>query len=126
MQLKYDLQGFGIVQPGKILFKILKRESFMNVPKSPFINKEKNTIEFFLYNDCAEQISLSGSFNHWAKDVLILEPGKNGLWKIEIPMLPQGRYEYKFCVDEKIWIEDIDNPYREPDGFLGFNSLLNI
>jgi len=41
-------------------------------------------------------------------------------------MLPEGRYQYKFCMDEKIWMEDIDNPYREPDGFAGFNSILNV
>ncbi|HLK27643.1 MAG TPA: S8 family serine peptidase [Puia sp.] len=121
-----ERQGFGIVQPRKSLFKILKRESFMNLPKSPFINKEKNSIEFVVHSDCAEQISLSGSFNHWAKDVLILEPGINGLWKIEIPMLPEGKYHYKFCKDGKTWMEDIDNPYREPDGFSGFNSILTV
>jgi len=98
----------------------------MNIPKSPFINKEKQIIEFLVYNDSAAQISLAGSFNNWAKDVLLLEPGKNGLWKIEIPMLPAGRYHYKFCLDEKTWMEDVENPYREPDGFSGFNSVLTI
>ncbi len=121
-----ERQGFGIVQPKKSLFKIFKKESFMDVRQSPFINKDKNTIGFFVHSDSAGQISLSGSFNKWAKDVLILEPGKNGLWKIEIPMLPEGRYLYKFCIDEKTWIEDVDNPYREPDGFAGFNSILFV
>jgi hypothetical protein len=55
-----------------------------------------------------------------------MEPGSNGLWKIEIPLLPGGRYEYKFLVDSRNWIEDVDNPYRLPDGFNGFNSLLII
>ena len=98
----------------------------MNLSESPFINRERNTIEFVFHSDYAEQISLSGSFNHWAKDVLILEPGADGLWKIDIPMLPEGRYLYKFCLDEKIWVEDVDNPYREPDGFSGFNSILLV
>jgi 1,4-alpha-glucan branching enzyme len=75
---------------------------------------------------CASQISLAGNFNEWAQDVLLMEPGKDGLWKIEIPILPAGKYSYKFLVDEKHWMEDVDNPYREPDGFNGFNSLLII
>jgi hypothetical protein len=41
-------------------------------------------------------------------------------------MLPAGRYYYKFFVDEKTWTEDYENPYREPDGFRGFNSILII
>ena len=86
----------------------------------------QKTIGFYVQHDCASQISLAGSFNHWAQDVLLLEPGKNGLWKIEIPMLPAGRYQYKFFVDDRSWIEDVNNPYREPDGFSGFNSILII
>jgi serine protease AprX len=121
-----ERQGFGMMRPRNSLFKILKRATFMNIRQSPFINREENTIEFYAYSDSAEQISLSGSFNHWAKAVLLLEPGKNGVWKITIPMLPAGRYSYKFCIDERIWMEDVDNPYREPDGFSGFNSIFTV
>ena len=93
---------------------------------SPHINGKKKSIEFYVQHECASQISLAGSFNHWAQDVLLMEPGKNGLWKIEIPLLPAGKYQYKFFVDDKKWLEDVDNPYREPDGFHGFNSILVI
>ena len=93
---------------------------------SPYVNKQKNTIEFFVHHSNAEQISLAGSFNQWAEDVLLLTPGYEGLWKIVIPILPEGRYRYKFLVDGTYWLEDVDNPYREPDGFNGFNSLLII
>jgi hypothetical protein len=121
-----ERQGFGVIRPRKALLKILKREMIMKEHNSPFINQKKNSIEFFMQSDCASHISLAGSFNHWAQDVLLLEPCRNGLWKIEIPMLPAGTYKYKFFVDDKMWMEDVDNPYREPDGFSGFNSLLII
>jgi 1,4-alpha-glucan branching enzyme len=93
---------------------------------SPHINKKRKSIEFYVHNDCALQISLAGSFNHWAQGVLLMEPGKDGNWKIEIPMLPNGRYSYKFFVDDRMWMEDVDNPYREPDGVMGFNSILIV
>jgi len=121
-----ERQGYGVIQPRKALLKVLKRETIIKPNASPFVNLEKNTIEFYIQNDCAEQISLAGSFNHWAHDVLLMEPAKNGLWKIEIPLLRKGKYAYKFFIDGKRWMEDADNPYREPDGFNGFNSLLFI
>jgi len=93
---------------------------------SPFINKRKKAIEFYIQNTRAEHISLAGSFNNWAHDALLMQPTKNGLWKIQIPMLPKGTYHYKFFVDDKVWMEDIDNPYRQPDGLNGFNSVLMI
>jgi 1,4-alpha-glucan branching enzyme len=98
----------------------------MKPHESPYINKRKKSIEFYVHNNCAQQISLAGNFNHWAQDVLLMQPVKNGLWKIAIPMLPSGKYHYKFFIDDKHWMEDVDNPYREPDGITGFNSILLI
>lgn len=121
-----ERQGFGVIQPRKSALKVLKRELITKRQESPYINRQKQTIEFYLFNDCAEQISLAGSFNDWAKDILLMEPGRNGFWKIEIPLLPEGRYYYKFFMDSLHWMEDIDNPYREPDGYSGFNSILII
>ncbi|MEP6596872.1 MAG: S8 family serine peptidase [Ginsengibacter sp.] len=121
-----EKQGYGVIQPRKAILKVLKRELIMKPNQSPYINKEKNSIEFYIQNDCAEHISLAGNFNHWAQDVLLLEPAKNGLWKLEIPLLAEGKYLYKFFIDGKYWMEDVDNPYREADGFNGFNSLLFI
>ena len=93
---------------------------------SPFIDSKKKTIEFHIQHECASQIYLSGSFNHWAKGVLLLRQGKNGVWKIKIPMLPKGKYYYKFHIDDRMWVEDVDNPHREPDGVTGWNSILNV
>lgn len=121
-----ERQGFGYVRARKTIFHILKKESIMKPHPSPYLNRRKKTIQFFVHNDCASQVSLAGSFNHWAQDVLLMEPGKNGDWQIEIPMLPKGKYHYKFFIDDRMWTEDVDNPYREPDGLAGFNSVLMV
>lgn len=121
-----ERQGFGLITPRKALFKTLKKSFIMNPGISPSINEQQQLISFYLQHDCASQVSLAGNFNHWAQDILLMEPGENGVWKIDIPLLPAGRYQYKFFVDEKVWIEDVNNPYREPDGFSGFNSILVV
>ena len=91
---------------------------------SPFINKPKRKIEFHIQNQCANNIALIGSFNHWRRREL--KPGKDGLWKVTIPMLPSGKYYYKFIIDDRMWVEDVDNPNREPDGVNGWNSVLMV
>ena len=98
----------------------------MKTPTSPHIDSSHKTIEFYMHNDCASQICLAGRFNHWAQNVLPLEHGTDGLWKIVIPLLPAGKYHYKFFIDDRMWTEDIDNPNREPDGRNGFNSILIV
>ena len=124
--LPAERQGFGLIQPRKAVLKILRRGAATKPEQSPFINVQKKTIGFFINHDCATQISLAGSFNKWAEDVLLMEPAAGGLWSIEIPILPPGHYQYKFLVDEQDWIEDFSNPYREPDGYTGFNSILIV
>ena len=119
-------QGFGLIQPRKALLKVLQRQPVIPDYKSPFINYEQHAITFFMQHDCAGQVALAGSFNNWAPDVLLLQPVQNGIWKISIPMLPAGRYQYKFFIDETTWLEDAGNPYREPDGFNGLNSILTV
>jgi serine protease AprX len=121
-----ERQGFGMVQPRRATIKSLSGQIQVQPENSPLVNNKQRTIGFYIQHGYASQISLAGSFNHWANDELLLEPCKNGIWKIEIPLLPPGRYEYKFFVDDLSWVEDINNPYREPDGFTGFNSILII
>ena len=103
----------------------------MKLRESPYINRRKKTIEFYVHhlNSAAcRHISLAGSFNHWAKDELQMTPekAKGGGWKISIPMLPHGKYYYRFLIDDKMWMEDIENPLREPDGVTGWNSVLTV
>jgi serine protease AprX len=119
-------QGYGYIRPRRALLNILNREVVMKQHASPFINRPKKMIEFHIQNSCAHQISLAGSFNYWAQDVLLMEPSANGSWKIEIPIPPQGTYTYKFLIDDKMWVEDVENPVREPDGFNGWNSVLHV
>lgn len=121
-----ERQGFGMIQAKKVILKTLGRQTILQPQLSPQVNGKQNTIGFYIQHDCASQVTLAGTFNHWEQDILLLEPGHNGLWKIEIPMLPAGKYQYKFFVDDRVWIEDVNNPYREPDGFSGFNSILVI
>lgn len=121
-----ERQGFGVVQPLKALLQVLKKETVIKTYASPRINNTNKSIEFVMHNDCASQVALAGSFNHWSSGVLLMEPHKNGMWKIQIPLLPAGKYHYKFFIDDTRWMEDVDNPWREPDGLSGFNSVLVI
>lgn len=41
-------------------------------------------------------------------------------------MLPKGKYYYKFIIDDRMSVEDVDNPLREPDGVTGWNSVLTV
>lgn len=92
----------------------------------PIINRKKKTIEFHIRCGRASHVSLAGTFNHWSQTQLELQHLQDDNWKIVIPLLPKGKYLYKFFIDDVMWMEDIENPDREPDGVTGWNSVLNI
>ncbi|HVU94432.1 MAG TPA: S8 family serine peptidase [Puia sp.] len=121
-----ERQGFGIINPRKALLRVLKKQHFGPGQASPVIDTHRNLLAFHFEHDSAHQVSLAGSFNDWTKDALLLQPGGNGRWMIEIPMLPAGRHTYKFIVDDSLWTEDVGNPFRTPDDFGGFNNFFTI
>ena len=98
----------------------------MKTHVSPFINRRKKVIEFRIINECAHQISVAGTFNHWAKDEYRLTPLTDGIWMVKVPLPPHGEYQYKFFIDNQMETEDIENPNRLPDGINGFNSILQV
>lgn len=70
-------------------------------------------------------VFLFGSFNNWNRNNLrMTDDDSDGTYEIDITLEP-GRYEYKFfAVGEELI--DPENPEQLPNGFGGFNSILNV
>jgi len=68
-------------------------------------------------------VFLMGSFNSWNRTSLPMTL-KDGHFEREVE-LDAGRYEYKFVVDGKEVIDE-KNPIKQPNGFGGFNSVLEV
>jgi hypothetical protein len=70
----------------------------------------------------AEKVVLSGSFNNWNRDEIVLSKTNNG-WQTSYAMAP-GLYEYKYIIDGQ-WLHDPANPYTtgEPPYL---NSLIAV
>jgi hypothetical protein len=68
----------------------------------------------------AQQVVLTGSFNRWRTDELVMKKIIDG-WEL-MYILPPGTHEYKFIVDGR-WITDPDNPCTIGNGDF-VNSVL--
>jgi hypothetical protein len=71
----------------------------------------------------ARQVVLSGSFNGWRRDELLMNKTANG-WELPYT-LGAGNYEYKFYVDGK-WVQDAKNPLTSKGEGNTLNSYLII
>jgi serine protease AprX len=87
---------------------------------------EAGKLIFFYHHDHAGKVSVAGDFNDWDTERTPLTRGADGLWRAQFDAPPSGRYRYKFIINEVRWVDDPHNGFKEPDGFGGFNSVLNI
>ncbi|SFZ91768.1 Glycogen recognition site of AMP-activated protein kinase [Flaviramulus basaltis] len=71
----------------------------------------------------AHKVILSGSFNNWNENKLVMEKTDYG-WKYVIP-LTGGKHHYKFIVDGQ-WIVDPNNSIKEYDGDGNVNSVCMV
>ena len=83
-------------------------------------------ITFRFHNHEANQIHLSGNFSNWNPTQIPLKQGKEGEWKVEIPLLPNGTYQYKFIINNHKWTTDPLNFFKEVNGYNSFNSVFYI
>jgi len=70
----------------------------------------------------AKKVCLSGNFNGWNPDELLMEKTEGG-WQIPF-VLAAGNYQYKFVVDGE-WILDPGNPYTAGEGGF-YNSFIPV
>lgn len=70
----------------------------------------------------AEKVVLTGSFNNWSENELVMEKSSEG-WQVKIALEP-GNWEYKFIADGE-WMTDPENAFTTGAGDY-INSLLVI
>ncbi|MCK4328848.1 hypothetical protein KAX02_03290 [candidate division WOR-3 bacterium] len=98
---------------------LLKEGDIDNIMEEKGITIEH--VEFELNAPEAKSVQIAGEFTGWGGTPM---EEKNGIWTRSFDLVP-GRYLYKFIVDE-IWISDPENPQKVPDGFEGFNSVIEV
>ena len=90
--------------------------------KRPSTEFADDGVHFSFLAPTATSVSVAGSFNRWdpGRDRLT-GPDRKGTWTIRLP-LSEGRYEYKFVVNNSEWVLDPSAPSVD-DGLGDKNSL---
>ena len=75
--------------------------------------------------DEISRIALAGSLNGWNPNVDFLkDEDGDGTYSLTKELTP-GRHSYKLVIDGN-WLQNMANPLSEPDGFGGFNSVVEM
>jgi 1,4-alpha-glucan branching enzyme len=89
----------------------------------PFPSQQRHT-HFSLHSPPGSQVYLTGTFNDWSPDSIAMKDAGNGHFQQSI-VLPEGRHEYKFIVDDT-WIADPDCPHWKRNEHGSLNSVIRI
>jgi serine protease AprX len=119
-------QGYGMVNAVAALQEAAREKHFNEDLHFAPPRVERDRLIFSCHHDSAQMISLAGDFNSWSLESANLNKSEFGIWQISIPLPLPGRYRYKFVINGSGWIDDPSNGMKEPDGYGGFNSILNI
>jgi serine protease AprX len=116
-------QGYGVVDAQAAVSKAAEETHALEVY---FTKAESRVVSFTYHNDRAETVSVAGDFNGWDTVQTPLIKLESGLWHVSIPSLVAGRYEYKFVIDGREWIEDPANGLKAVNNVGGLNSILVV
>jgi len=84
-------------------------DSVHNTLENIFELKQKARVTFKCTAPAASQVYLVGSFNDWNPTATPLKKTLKGHWSVT-PTLPQGRYEYRYLIDNQ-WFTDPNTPH---------------
>ena len=120
-----ERQGAGALTPGTAVAVALhhQHDSLDNWPSIPFVGAE--SITFVLHDHLASRVRLLGNWDNWQM-MHEAQQTEDGAWLLEVPRWKNGRYAYKFLLNDNIWLDDPANPRKAWDGYSGFNSILYV
>lgn len=116
-------QGKGVLNPRAAVLRTLARR---HEGLSPGVHTRDGQLLFIYHNRVPRTVALAGTFNNWDAHSLRLYESRDGWWSVRLPKPAPGVYQYKFVIDDAVWLEDPANTDRVPDGFGGWNSKLVV
>jgi len=114
-----DLTRFGGTTQATL--SSMRPETAKPRPEERFMARKKNVVFALLTLRTTGSVTLAGSFNDWDPKRTPMKDAGNGLWEIEVPLLP-GQRENRFVVDGQ-WIRDPNAEKSTPNPHGGDNSV---
>jgi serine protease AprX len=119
-------QGYGVVNARRAVEFAKTEHHALNVVGCKPPRVENGRLMFVFHDDSAQSVSVAGDFNGWSHVATPLKRNDSGLWFTEIVVPRAGRFEYKFIINGRRWLEDPSNGMKAPDNYGGLNSVLVI
>ena len=95
------------------------------IQKTYLKKKEYCKVKFITNFENAETIEILGLNSDW-ENPIEMNRKKDGSFSCDVSLLKNTQHEFKYLVNEAIWINEPDADGENPNVFGGSNSVINI
>lgn len=114
-------QGKGVLQAGLAVARATEEGHTFEPFASPVVRDGRT--QFLLHAHDVQRVVVYGSWDGWQKP-LEASTIEDGLWLVYYDGELQD-VEYKFLINERVWLDDPLNPHKRHDAFGGYNSVIS-
>ena len=95
------------------------------IQKTYFKTKDYCKVKFTASFENAETIEILGLNSDWGNSV-VMSRKKDGSFTCDVSLQKNTQHEFKYLVNETIWINEPEADGENPNVFGGCNSVINI
>ncbi len=95
------------------------------VQKTYYKTKEYCKVKFSFKPEQGETVSILGLNSDW-KNSVIMSKKKDGSFSADVNLPKDSKHEFKYLVNETLWVNDPEADQEVPNAFGGSNSVVVI
>lgn len=93
------------------------------IQKTYFKTKDYCKVKFVLAPENAETVAIAGLNNDW-QNLIAMKPKKDGSFACEVSLRKGSEHEFKYLVNETLWLTEPDADEEKKNTFGTTNSVL--
>jgi 1,4-alpha-glucan branching enzyme len=95
------------------------------VQKTYYKTKDYCKVKFSFVPENAETVEILGLNSNWEESV-IMSKKKDGSFTADVNLPKGSKHEFKYLVDETLWVNETEADGEEPNIYGGTNSIITL
>ncbi len=95
------------------------------IQKTYYKTKDYCKVKFTFKPEEAETVEILGLNSDW-KNSIVLSKKKDGSFTADVSLPKNTEHEFKYLIDQKLWINEPEADHQKPNAFGGNNSVIVI
>ena len=95
------------------------------IQKTYFKTKDYCKVKFTFKDENAETVEILGLNSDW-QNAIVMSKKKDGSFTCDVSLPKNTQHEFKYRVNEQLWLDEPEADHQNPNVFGGKNSVIII